>query len=130
MSLITVYSSALRQCCLVIHIGIEKSQCARHSLVWGPPWLGLEKNLQNKGPRKAGKRYFEIGCCKCSISLESYFIYLLRRVYRNCVRHSFISRVYYRAHHGWAWRKIFKIKVLGRLENAILRLVVANAVFH
>ena len=43
-------------------------------------------------------------------------------------RHSFASRVYYKAHHDWARRKIFKIKVLRGLENAILRLVLANTI--
>ena len=38
--------------------------------------------------------------------------------------------IYSRAHHGWARRKIVKIEVLGRLENASLRLVFANTVFH
>ena len=31
-------------------------------------------------------------------------------------------------HHGWAWRKIFNLKVLRRLENAILRLIFASTV--
>ena len=29
-------------------------------------------------------------------------------------------------HRGWARRKMFKIEVLGRLENAILKLVFAS----
>ena len=34
----------------------------------------------------------------------------------------------YKGPHGWARRKILKLKVLRRLENAILRLVSANTV--
>ena len=52
---------------------------------------------------------------------------VLSRIYRKCVRHSFLSRVYY----GPPWLdlgKIFKMSVLRRLENAILRLVSANTV--
>ena len=47
-----------------------------------------------------------------------------------CSRHSLVSSIYYRAHHGWAWRKISKMKVLRRLKKAILRLAFANTVFH
>ena len=43
----------------------------------------------------AGKRYFEIGFCKYSISLESNVTNLLRRVYTKCVRYYHVSRVYY-----------------------------------
>jgi len=42
----------------------------------------------------------------------------------------FYPHGYYRAHHGWAQRNIFKIKVFGLLENAILGLVFANTVFY
>ena len=41
-------------------------------------------------------------------------------------RHSFVSIVLYRDHHGWIRRKIFKLNVLRKSENAILRLVFAN----
>ena len=34
---------------------------------------------------------------------------------------SIVSKVYYRTHHGWAQRKIFNVKVLRRVEDAILR---------
>ena len=32
----------------------------------GPPWLGPEKNIQNRGSQKARRRYFQIGFCKYS----------------------------------------------------------------
>ena len=47
-----------------------------------------------------------------------------------CSRHSLVSSIYYRAHHGWARRKICKMKVPRRLKKAILRLAFANTVFH
>ena len=37
---------------------------------------------------------------------------------------------YYTAYHGWAQRKIFKIKALRLLQNAVLKLNFANTVFH
>ena len=37
------------------------------------------------------------------------------------VRHSLVSKVYDRAHYGWAGEKSFKIKVLRWLKNALLR---------
>ena len=49
---------------------------------------------------------------------------------RTRARQSFISRVYYKAHHGWIRIQFFNVKVLGREENAILRLVFANIIIH
>ena len=42
---------------------------------------------------------------------------------------SVLNKLYYEAHRGWARRKIFLIKVLRWLENAVLRLVFTNSVF-
>ena len=47
-----------------------------------------------------------------------------------CARLSSIPSAYYRVRHGWVRRKIFKIKVLRWLQNAILVLVFADTVFH
>ena len=44
-------------------------------------------------------------------------------------RHSLVSSVDYRTHRGWVWRTIFKIKVLRRLENAIMGLVLQMQYF-
>ena len=52
---------------------------------------------------------------------------LLRRVFRKCFRHSFLSSVYYRP--PWlGLEKIFKMRVLSRLGDAILLLVFAKRV--
>ena len=43
----------------------------------------------------AGKRYFEMGFCKHSIPKESNVTNLLCRIYRKCVKHFVVSRVFY-----------------------------------
>ena len=45
--------------------------------------------------------------------------------YFQCIKHSLVSSLYYGAHHGWAWRKIFKTKVPRWLENAIMSFIFA-----
>ena len=50
--------------------------------------------------------------------------------YYQSIKHSLVSSLHYRDHHGWARRKIFKMKVLRWLENAIMRLVFASTVSH
>ena len=47
-----------------------------------------------------------------------------------CIGHSPLFCVYYRAHYGWGRRGKFEMKALIWLENAILGLVFANAVFY
>ena len=47
-----------------------------------------------------------------------------------CNRHSPLFSVYYRTHYGWGSRKRFLIKALRWLQNAILKLAIANTVFH
>ena len=51
-------------------MAIENFQCARHfsSICYRAHhgWAG-RTNCPNESSRKAGKRYFEIGFCKCSI---------------------------------------------------------------
>ena len=46
------------------------------------------------------------------------------------IRHSLVCKSYYRAKLGWTQRKLFKMKVLRCLKNAMLRLVFANTMFH
>ena len=77
-----------------------------------------EKIFQNKGSQMAGKCYLRMVFAN-TVFQESHFHSLICRIHRTRVRHSFVSRVYYRAHHGWARRKIFKINVLRRRESAI-----------
>ena len=47
-----------------------------------------------------------------------------------CIRHSLLLCVYYRAHHGCGRRQKFEMKALRWLENAILGLDFANTVFY
>ena len=56
-------------------------------------------------------------------------IIFVSRIYRKCVRYSFVSPVYHKAHHGWVGN-IFQHKGSQKAQNAIFRLVFTNAAFH
>ena len=99
----------------------------------GPPWLHLERNFENGASRTARKRYFDIDLCTYSILQESIVTDLLRRIYKNSVRHSSVSIVYCGPAMAGTVEKFSKLKACRRLESAISSLVIANTVkasFH
>ena len=52
------------------------------------------------------------------------------QIYYQCIIYCLVLCVHYQAYNGWALRKIFKIKGLRWLENAILKLDFVNTIFH
>ena len=62
--------------------------------------------------------------------LKQFFSYLHGNYNCQCLT-VFLSIVYYRAHHIWAWRKIFNIKFLKMAgKHYFLRFAFTNALFH
>ena len=96
-------------------------------LLYPKPTMGLEKIFQNKGFQEAQKRLFRLLCCKWSTSQESHITNLLSRIHKKFGRHYLLYSPL-RAHHGWALRKIFKIEVPRRPENAILNVILTNKI--
>ena len=89
----------------------------------GPTMVGLREKFSNKGSQKAGKRCFESGFCKCSISRVT--IYLAsKQNFTECVLDILLNpESTLRPTMVELGEKFFAIKVLRRLENDIFRLV-------
>ena len=49
--------------------------------------VGPGKVFKKESSQMSGKRYFELVFCK-----QSHFVHLLNRIYRKCVKYSFVSR--------------------------------------
>ena len=56
-------------------------------VLYGPLWLG-RINFQNRSSQTAGKSYFEFGISK----QQSHAAHLSNRIYKKCVKYSFLSR--------------------------------------
>ena len=65
-----------------------------------------------------------------TVFYKSTVLLIFEEKFIESVEQALISRVYYKDHLGCARRKIFLIKVLRWLENAVLRLVFANSMFY
>ena len=76
-----------------------------------------------------GKRYLGLVFAN-TVLYKSTILLIFEAEFKESVGQALVSRVYYNAHRGWNRRKIFIIKVLGCLENAVLRLVFANSIFQ
>ena len=85
-------------------------------------WAGNTKN-QNYWPRAVEGAHLVGRLVEQNALMEAW------QNLQTSARYSFVSRVHYKAHHGWAG-EIFKMEVLILIKIAILRLVFANTVFH
>ena len=90
----------------------------------GWPWSYMESNTFCSSLRKVGH------VPPCVPGFYTHFTNFWNRIYGKRVGQVLLSRVYYKAHIGWTRRHIFIVKGLRLLENALLRLVFANSVFH
>ena len=98
------------------NMAMQNLQYARHSLVStiGPTMVGPgEKNFSMKVLKKLGNAILRFAFVNTVFYKRAVLITFYAEFYRNCIRHSFVYRVYYSVQRGLEpGEKILKVKIL------------------